>query len=113
MFKKLKALLVKQVTDDFKEWQDPQAEEIPMSCPEFTIESIDRELYARLLAECIAAGAKFDGNKASISGCGFIWNYDVAAQVLHLTCTEKPFYAGCQAVESRIRELIEKAKASI
>jgi hypothetical protein len=94
-------------------WQDPQYEENQVNCPEITIEGIDGDLYRKLLAEANAAGAKFDGSKVSISGLEFDWNYDLEAQVLHVTCTKKEFFIRCPQVESKIRELVEKSKGSI
>jgi hypothetical protein len=103
----LKHLLWKYVT------QDPQYEENQMPCPEITIPEISGDLYAKLLAQAEAAGAKFDGAKVSILGLEFDWNYDLEAATLRVTCTKKPFYAGCGQVEAHIRELVEKAKQSI
>jgi hypothetical protein len=94
-------------------WQDPNYEIEQVSCAEITIESVDQGLYGKLLSEATEAGARFDGARASIQGLEFDWNYDAEAQILHVTCTKKPFYASCGAVESRIRELVAKAKESI
>jgi hypothetical protein len=94
-------------------WQDPNYEVDQVSCDEITIEDVDPILYAHLLTEATTAGAKFDGTKASIQGLEFDWTYDEAAQVLHVTCTKKPFYATCSEVESRIKELVTKAKGAI
>jgi hypothetical protein len=94
-------------------WQDPNYEVNQVACPEITIEEIDGDLYAKLLAEAGAAGAKFDGSKASIEGLDFDWDYDIEAQVLHVTCTKKPFFIGCGQVESKIQELVAKAKGAI
>ena len=93
--------------------QDPQYDEVQVSCPEINIEQIDPVLYGKLLTEAVSAGAEFAGAKATIAGCVFDWNYDDAAQALHITCTDKPFYAGCGQVETRIRELIAKAKEAL
>jgi hypothetical protein len=99
--------------DEVKDWQDPDREEEPMACQEITIEGVDTVLYGRLLSQATAAGAQFDGIRASIESLEFDWNYDAAAQVLHVTCTKKPFYATCSEVESRIRDLAAKAKTAI
>jgi hypothetical protein len=113
MFQKLKSLLVKEARADIREWQDPQEEENPMSCQEITIEGIGKDFYGQLLAEASAAGGKFEGTKASIGGCEFNWSYDAETQGLHITCIKKPFYASCDTVESKIRELVAKAKESV
>jgi hypothetical protein len=94
-------------------WQDPNYETDEMSCPEITIEGINEELYAKLLGQANAAGAKFDGAKVTIHGLDFDWNYDSAASILHITCTWKPFYASCSMVEEKIRELVNRARTGI
>lgn len=94
-------------------WNDPNYEVKQVSCPEITIEAIPNELYEKLLTEAAAAGAEFDGNKMTISGLEFDWNYDTEAQILHVTCTRKPFYVTCAQVETRINYLAEKAKGGI
>lgn len=103
----------KNKLDQVKDWQDPDREENPMACPEITIEQVDQPLHAKLLVEAMAAGATFQGTYATIEALTFDWNYDPAAQVLHVTCLKKPFYATCNEVESRIRELAAKAKGAL
>jgi hypothetical protein len=99
--------------DEVKDWENPDREEVPMPCAEITIEQIPLDLYAKLLNEATAAGATFYGAKASFSNLEFDWDYDGVAQTLRITCTKKPFYATCGEVESRIRELAEKAKVAL
>ena len=95
-------------------WQDPDYEVHQVSCPQITIEQIDPILHGRLMGQASAAGAEFSvGSKATINGLEFDWNYDGEAQILNVTCTKKPFYATCSEVESRIRELVAKAKGEI
>lgn len=103
----LRHLIWKDVT------QNPQYDEVQVPCPEITIEGIDQALHAKLLAEGTAAGAKFDGATATIEGCYFDWNYDAEAQTLHVTCTKKPFYVSCTAIQSKITEIVTKAKEGI
>lgn len=93
--------------------QDPEYEETQVPCPEITIEGIDQDLYAKLLAEATAAGAQFDGATATISGCTFDWNYDAEAGALRATCTKKPFYIGCDSIADRIQAIILKARGGI
>jgi hypothetical protein len=104
---KIKRFLLKAL------WQDPNYEIDQVNCPEITIENIDSALYAKLLSGATSAGAQFDGAKASIRGADFDWNYDQSAQILHITCTRKPFYATCAEVESRIRSLVDEAKGAL
>ena len=105
--------LIRGKIEEVKDWEDPNREDNPTACSEITIEQISPELYARLLSEATAAGAKFEGAKASLSGLEFDWNFDEAAQVLHVTATKKPFYVTCSEVESKIQELVLKAKAAL
>lgn len=81
-----------------------------MKCPEITLPDIDKPLYDKLLAEATAAGMQSHGNMVSIEGLYFDWNYDAEAAVLHVTCLKKPFFIGCDRVETEIRGLVEKAK---
>ncbi len=105
--------LVRSKIEQVKDWQDPNREDNPTACPEITIEQISPEVHAKLLAEATTAGATFEGSFAYIEGLSFDWNYDSTAQVLHVTCLKKPFYAACGEVESKIRELVEKAKVAL
>jgi hypothetical protein len=107
MKKWLKHLVWKNIT------QDTQYEEVQMTCPGIVIPDISKDLYDKLLSEAAAAGAGFNGNRASISGCDFDWNYDAVSMTLSITCIRKPFYATCPEVESRIRDLVTKAKEGI
>jgi hypothetical protein len=93
--------------------QDPQYEEVQVQCQEITFEDIDPLFYGALMRQCVAAGARFDGVKASINGLEFDWNYDADAQVLHVTCTRKPFFVTCLEVESKIHEQMAQAKGAI
>lgn len=84
-----------------------------MPCAEITIEQIPLDLYAKLLNEATAAGAKFDGTKATLDGIELDWNYSPEVQILRVSCTKKPFYVNCGTVESHIRGLVEKAKTGV
>lgn len=91
---------------------DERYDRIQVSCNEITLE-VSPDLYAKLLSQFTAAGGTINGSQASIEGCFFDWLYDAEAQALHITCTKKPWVVGCDSVEKRIRELIEKAKVSL
>jgi len=84
-----------------------------MNCPEIRIDEITPELYGRLLTEASSSGAKFDGTKASIQGLEFNWTYDAVSLTLHITCIKKPFWASCEVVEMKIRELVRKSSEAI
>lgn len=94
-------------------WQNPDYEVHQVQCPEITIEHIDQELYDKLLAEATASGGTFEGSVATIHGCTFNWNYDVASGTLNATCVRKPFYFGCDPIASKLREIVEQAKKGI
>jgi hypothetical protein len=99
--------------DEVKDWRDPDREENPMACPEIKLDGINQELYANLLSEATAAGAEFDGTKATLDGIELDWNYSPEVQILRVSCTKKPFYVNCGTVESHIRGLVEKAKTGV
>ena len=103
----------KRKLDEVKDWQNPDREENPMPCNEVTVEGIDAGLYSKLLAEANAAGAIFVGEKVYFEGLEFDWTHDAEAQVLHFTCTKKPFFIGCDRIENQIRELVAKARGAI
>lgn len=99
----LKHLVWKYIT------QDPEYEEMQISCPEITLEQIPQPLYDKLMSEATAAGAIFFGTKVSFDHCEFDWTYDPPSQTLHITCTKKPFFIDCQTIEQKIRELAASA----
>ena len=89
-----------------------------MTCPEITIPNIPNDLYAKLLAEANAGGIGFNGsNRAQLHNgpisLEFDWNYDAQAEVLHVTCTRKPFIFTCDQIQERIIDLLAKAKGGI
>lgn len=84
-----------------------------MNCPEIVIVGIEQPMYDKLLAEANAAGAVFNGAKVAFKGCEFDWDYDAEAQVLHITCTNRPWYYKCDTIADHIRHLAERAKVSI
>ncbi len=94
-------------------WQDPNYEVHQVSCAEIKIEGVDAVLYGKLLTEAVGVGATFEGTRASISGLEFDWSYDQPSRTLRVTCLRKPFYANCEQVETRIRDLVEKAKGAL
>ena len=102
----LKDFLVKQ----YRDWQDPDREENPTSCPEISIEQVPEALHDKLMSEAAAAGAIFLGTSVSFDHCWFEWNYDGPSETLHITCTKKPFFIDCETVEQRIRDLVKSAK---
>jgi hypothetical protein len=112
----LKRLLrgkIEQTKEEVKDWADPNREEVPMPCPEITIEGIDGVLYGKLLHQAVQSEATFVGLNVHFQGVSLDWNYDEPSQTLHITCTKKPFYASCELVESKLRELVAKAKGAV
>jgi hypothetical protein len=94
-------------------WQDPDYEINQVNCPEITIADIDPIFHGSLMRQAVAGGAVFDGAAVTIDGLIFDWNYDSEAQVLHITCTKKPFFIGCTQVEVKIRDLVAKSRGAI
>lgn len=86
-------------------------QEAPVNCPEITEANVSQSLYDILLAQATAAGARFEGDIAAISGCTFDWNYDAGASVLRITCTHKPFLVSCDFVADKIQKLISQARS--
>ena len=89
---------------------DPNYQENPVACPEIVVPEVTEALYGELLQQLTAAGGKFNGNEATIDGCTLAWTWDQPSDTLRIVCTKKPLLASCGMVESKIRELIEKAK---
>lgn len=83
-----------------------------MPCAEMNI-PMPRDLYAKLLIQAEASGAKINGNRASYKGCTFDWNYDAEVEILHITPDHLPFLFDCPEVESHIQTMIDKAKGAI
>ena len=81
-----------------------------MACPEITVPQVDKVLHDKLLLDAEAAVSKFEGTLVTLEGITLDWNYDAEAQVLHITATAKPFYIGCGQIQSKIQELITKAR---
>jgi hypothetical protein len=100
-------------SDQVKDWENPDREANPMACPEIELDGINQPLYANLLSEATAAGAKFDGTKATLDGIELDWNYSPEVQILRVSCAKKPFFVTCAEVESHIHDLVNKAKAAI
>lgn len=98
--------------DQYHDWQNPDREENPMSCPEVVVDGIDLDLYEKLQAEAIAAGAVFDGSKVTLKGCEFLWAYDGISRIRY-TCTSKPFYFSCKLIQTQIEDLVQKSKEAI
>jgi hypothetical protein len=44
---------------------------------------------------------------ATASGVTLAWNYDPAEKTLSIQCTDKPFWAPCSLVNSKINDAVE------
>ncbi len=101
---------IRSTIEQVKDWNDPDREANPTSCPAITIEGVPQSLYDKLLSEATAAGAIFAGTKAYFDHCEFDWGYDAPSQTLSVTCTKKPFFIDCATIEQKIRELVSNVK---
>lgn len=77
-------------------------------CDVQTFSGINQEHFTCLLQKAQSAGINISGNSGSASGSGITieWNYDPAAQVLTIQCTDKPIFLGCGVITSQIRDLV-------
>jgi hypothetical protein len=59
-------------------------------------------------------GVTISGDTGSASAHGFTvnWNYDVQSQVLQLQVTDKPFWAPCSTVNSKIHDAVDECYAN-
>ena len=61
----------------------------------------------------VATAAKYgvvigsDSGSTSASGFTISWNYDRAASTLMIQCTDKPFWAPCKTVKSKVKEEVQ------
>jgi hypothetical protein len=105
--------LIRGKVEEVKDWEDPDREENPMPCPEIEIQGIDRELVGKFISQAISAGAEVDGARVTLHGISLDWDYDEVSQTLHITALKHPFYFSCGEIDTKIRELVAKAKAGI
>jgi hypothetical protein len=77
-------------------------------CEVQAFSGITQEHFACLLQKAQSSGINISGTSgtASRSGITIAWNYDPAAQVLNIQCTDKPMILGCGVITSQIRDLV-------
>jgi len=59
-------------------------------------------------------GVQISSDSGSASSHGFTvnWNYDASSQVLQLQVTDKPFWAPCSIVNSKIHDAVDECYAN-
>ncbi|AQR72527.1 hypothetical protein BXU08_01570 [Sphingomonas sp. LM7] len=59
-------------------------------------------------------GVEIGSDSGSTSSHGFTvsWNYDASSQVLQLQVTDKPFWAPCSLVNSKIHDAVDECYAN-
>ena len=77
-------------------------------CPPMTFDGLSPDRYQQLLAKAQTQGLQITGDSGSTSyqGIDFTWNYDPAAQILTLECTNKPFFVPCSMIEQKVRSVL-------
>lgn len=109
-FHRLFKAKVEETKQEIEEWKDPDREENPTVCDEITLEGVDQGLHSKLLSQAFNAGVTFVGTQARLHGIVLDWNWDSVSGTLHITPLSHPFYLSCSEIETKITELVAKAK---
>ena len=80
-----------------------------MGCAAQIFQNVTPEAWSCITAKAAAEGFPITSPQGSHSAKGFTfdWSYDASAQTLSITCSSKPFYASCGAVNGKIHEIID------
>jgi hypothetical protein len=81
-----------------------------MACAMMTYNNVTPEAWDSLVRAVAQYGIPITTDSGNTSSHGFavIWNYDRPSKVLHLQCTDRPFFAPCSTVNSYINDAVEK-----
>ncbi len=79
-----------------------------MSCPAITVQGVNAQKYATLIATAQGQGLNLNGLSGStqFQGMDFAWNYEESSETLTIQCTNKPIFIPCSMIEARIRALM-------
>ena len=87
-------------------------------CDKHVFEDVSAERFAALQSEAAANGIPLAGDQGSatsaIAGVGDLtlsWEYDRAAQVLTVQCTDKPMLLPCAMISARLHSLVSGSDA--
>jgi hypothetical protein len=81
-----------------------------MACDAQTFSGVTHEQFACIVQKAEeATGIILSGNSGTASqrGITITWNYDPAAQVLNIQCTNLPFFIPCGTINSQINDLVD------
>lgn len=78
-------------------------------CEPQAFEAITIARFEKLIAAAASNGIEISGNSGQSSQNGFTvtWNYDPVGELLYIQCTEKPFFAPCSMIASKIEDLVK------
>ena len=78
-------------------------------CDAQKFSGVTHDQFSLLLQKAQGAGINISGNSgtASQGGITMTWNYDPAAQVLIIQCTDSPFFIPCSTINSQINDLVK------
>ena len=83
-------------------------------CAADTFSNVSAAAFKCLVAKAAKYGVKIDGDSGSGGASGFTikWNYDRAASKLTIQCTDKPFWAPCSTIRSKVKEEVQACMKS-
>jgi hypothetical protein len=78
-------------------------------CAKQTFTQVNQASFDCLKQKALSIGITITSNQGqdSKNGVTIAWAFDPNAQTLDLTCLEKPFYAPCGTVNSKIHDLVD------
>ena len=79
------------------------------SCGMQTFNNVNQGIWQCLCSKAAQYGVTISGDSGSASSHGFTvtWNYDPGAQTLQLQVTDKPWWAPCSTVNSKVHDEID------
>jgi len=78
------------------------------SCPEQTFDGVTPEKWQILQVKATENGVTLnsDAGQASQQGFTFSWRYDAASATLTIQCLDRPFWAPCGAIHSKVQDIV-------
>lgn len=84
-------------------------ERLTMSaCEQQVFSGVGSAQFARVIEKARVQGIDIPGNtgSASSNGVTIAWSYDADSGNLTVQCTDAPFFIGCDAINSAIRNFV-------